>query len=145
MIVRAGSSWQTVLADLAIILFMVTAAPLSQSDEQTAAPQPSPRGTPLALYRAEPGAPKLGDWLAAQGADKRQQLTIVAQYGVGGLALALEQAKRLAGDGGEAGMRSRIVVEPGAGGVTVALGYDDPGQVLARDLRSEAGNLETRP
>lgn len=145
MIARAGSGWQTVLADLSIILFMVTAAALSQSGEMPGAPQPSPRATPLALYRAEPGAPRLADWLAAQGADKRQQLTIVAQYGEGGLGLALDQAKRLAGEAGPAGMHSRIVVEPGAGGVTAALGYDDPAQTLARDLRSEAGNPEKRP
>ena len=145
MIARAGSGWQTVLADLSIILFMVTAAALSRSGDAPAAPQLSPRATPLALYRAEPGAPGIAGWLAAQGTDKRQQLTIVAHYGEGGLALAIEQAKRLAGDAGQAGMRARIVVEPGAGGVTAALGYDDPGQVLARDLRSEAGNPETSP
>lgn len=127
MIARAGSGWQTVLADLAIILFMVTAGTLSQSGEVAAKAEPSQRATPLALYRAEPGAPPVGNWLAAQGADKRQQLTIVAQYGEGGLPAALDQARRLAAQAGQAGTRARIVVEPGAGGVTAALGFDEPG------------------
>ena len=54
MIARAGSGWQTLLADLAIILFMVTAAALSQSKDAAAiaAPQPSPRSEPLAIWRS---------------------------------------------------------------------------------------------
>ena len=154
MIARAGSGWQTVLADLAIILFMVTAATLSQQDDQpspakpagqpAATPAPSPRGMPLALYRPGPGAPPVRDWLAAQGADARQQLTIVAQYGAGGLWPALAQAGRLAGEAGAAGMRARIVVEPGAGGVSAALGFDEPGLVLARSLQTSAEAIRRR-
>jgi hypothetical protein len=117
---------------------MVTAAALAPPEDAPAAAreisrkmageQPlSPQGEPLALYRAAPGAPPLGQWLREQSADSRQQLTIVAQYRPGEQAGALSQAEALARDAGEAGMRARIVVEPGQGGATAALAFDSPG------------------
>lgn len=136
MMARAGSGWQYILADLSLILFMVTAAALASTDEAPAAPallapddadQPvSPQGQPLALYRAAPGAPPLGQWLRTQSADARQQLTIVAQYRPGEQAQALGAAQALVQDAGEAGVRARIVVEPGQGGTTAALAFDSP-------------------
>jgi hypothetical protein len=145
MIARTGSGWQYVLADLSLILFMVTAAALASTDEAPAAPQflapddadqpVSPQGQPLALYRAAPGAPRLGQWLRDQSADSRQQLTIVAQYRPGEQAQALGQAETLAQDAGEAGMRARIVIEPGQGGTTAALAFDTPAAPVARSLQ----------
>jgi hypothetical protein len=137
MIARTGSGWQYILADLSLILFMVTAAALASSDEAPAAAKPtaattrqgqplSPQGEPLALYRAAPGAPPLGQWLRDQSADARQQLTIVAQYPPGSQAEALGQAERLAQQAGEAGALARIVVEPGQGGTTASLAFDSP-------------------
>jgi hypothetical protein len=136
MMTRAGSGWQYVLADLSLILFMVTAAALASTDDGPKAPaflapddadQPlSPQGQPLALYRAAPGAPPLAQWLRDQSADARQQLTIVAQYRPGEQARALGQAEALVQDAGEAGVRARIVVEPGQGGTTAALAFDSP-------------------
>ncbi|MFA7604637.1 MAG: hypothetical protein WCY29_16690 [Novosphingobium sp.] len=143
MMVRAGSGWQYVLADLSLILFMVTAAALASTEDAPAAParaaaaapgeQPlSPQAEPLALYRAAPGAPPLGTWLRDQSADARQQLTIVARYRPGGQAEALGRAAALARDAGEAGMEARIVVEPGQGGTTAALAFDAPAASAAR-------------
>lgn len=138
---RAGSGWQYLLADLSLILFMVTAAALASAEDAPARPaRPaiaarqdaastsplSPQGEVLALYRAAPGAPPLRQWLAGQSADARQQLTIVAQYRAGEQAQALRQAAALAEDAGEAGLRARIVVEPGPGGTTAALAFDSP-------------------
>jgi hypothetical protein len=150
MIVRTGSGWQYILADLSLILFMVTAAALASSDNapahtpstlQHVAGVPaagnrplSPQAEPLALYRSAPGAPSLGQWLHQQSADSRQQLTIVAQYAPGGQAEALSQAAALARDAGEAGARARIVVEPGQGGATASLAFDAPEAAVARDL-----------
>lgn len=145
---RAGSGWQYLLADLSLILFMVTAAALASAEDapakparpavaarQEAASPPisaakasplSPQGEVLALYRAAPGAPPLRAWLHEQSADARQQLTIVAQYRAGEQARAMSQAAALAQDAGEAGLRARIVVEPGQGGTTAALAFDSP-------------------
>jgi hypothetical protein len=150
MIARAGSGWQYILADLSLILFMVTAATLASTDAPDAAKgravpddkagQPtSPRAEPLALYRAAPGAPPLGQWLREQSGDARQQLTIVAQYRPGTQAEALRQAAGLAQDAGEAGARARIVVEPGQDGTTAALAFDSP---IGMSDRAMARNLQ---
>ena len=142
MIVRAGSGWQTVLADLSMILFMVTGAALSQAEAEAeanadkAGSNPlSPEGAAMALYRAGPGAPSLTEWIETQGTGSSQQLTIVSQYAAGGLEAALGTARVLAGEAGAAGARSRIVVEPGAGGASATLAYDAPeaSQLPAKD------------
>jgi hypothetical protein len=150
MIVRTGSGWQYILADLSLILFMVTAAALASSDNapahtpttsqpiaraRSAGTRPlSPQAEPLALYRSAPGAPSLGQWLHQQSADSRQQLTIVAHYAPGGQVEALSQAAALARDAGEAGALARIVVEPGQGGASATLAFDIPEAAMARDL-----------
>lgn len=130
---RAGSGWQTVLADLSLILFMLTAAAVSSAP---AAPkprvEPAPmRGDPAAVWRPGPGAPPLGEWLKAQAADPRLRLTIVVTYGPGRRDAALAEAQRLAAAGNTP---SRVIVEPGQeGGAFAALTYDLDG--LARGLQ----------
>jgi hypothetical protein len=140
-----GSSsfgWQTSLADLSLILFMLSAAALHRQPPAKpavlhAAPaaRPAPMAEPLAVYEAAPGAPSLAKWLGQQALDPRQQLTITARYGdaPGARDAALREASRLLGEAGAAGLTARLVVEPGAGPVRVALAYDDPARV-ARDL-----------
>lgn len=127
MIARAGSGWQTVLADLSLILFMVTASAVAQAGDDASAGAPqSPAGEPLALWRMEGGAPSLGEWLAGEGADARQQLTIIAHYAPGGLAEALDRASALARTAQAAGQNARLVVEPGEPGIVASLAYDVP-------------------
>ena len=150
MIARAGSGWQTLLADLAIILFMVTAAALSQARESAVAapPQPSPRGEPLAIWRAGVDVPPLGPWLAAQSGDPRQQLTILVQFPRGGQRAALDQAQALLGQAGAAGVSARLVIEPGTGGTLASLAFDLPDAGLAQSLLGSMSNTpvkETTP
>jgi hypothetical protein len=142
MIVRAGTGWQYLLADLSLILFMVTAAALAQTVDEPKTATISPQGEPLALYRVEAGAPPLGQWLHDQSADARQQLTIVAQYVPGKQAEALGRAETLAREAGEAGTEARIVVEPGQGGTVASLAYDVPEASMARDLH-DTGQSES--
>lgn len=73
---RIGSGWQTVLADLSLILFMVTAAAVSQASPQPATGETLALGEPVAVWR--PGALSLGAWLSQQPHDPRLRLTIVA-------------------------------------------------------------------
>lgn len=112
--VRAG--WQTTLADLALILFMVTAAAMADRPEKAeAAAEASPvpaSGQPLAIYRAAPGAPPLADWLDTQPRDARQNLTIIARYPAGGSEDAATAAVALANEARAAGRTARIVIEP---------------------------------
>ena len=139
MIAQAGSGWQTLLADLSIILFMVTAGALAQSGEGAEA-QASPRAEPLAVWRSGADAPRLANWLAGQASDSRQQLSIIAHYlpeaGPGGQQAALAQASMLLADAGASGKLARLVVEPGAGGVVATLAYDQSGSGMARGLQT---------
>ena len=123
------TGWQTLVADLSIILFMVTAGSLSRPTQPPpratpAAAAPSPTARPLAVWREEPGGPTLAEWLAAQPHDPRQQLTIVVHYGhAEESALAPRMAALLAA-GTRAGVRTRLVAEPSPGGVTAGLAFD---------------------
>lgn len=113
------TGWQTTLADLSLILFMLMGAVVSAPQPQLkaqphsqparkAAPPPSAqaagdrdmpvRAEPVALYRPGPGAPALGEWLDSQGSDPRQRLTIVVPYAAGGEAAALDKARGLMQD-----------------------------------------------
>ncbi len=73
---RIGSGWQTVLADLSLILFMVTAAAVSQASPKPAAAEALALGEPVAVWR--PGTLSLAAWLAQQPRDPRLRLTVVA-------------------------------------------------------------------
>ena len=146
---RGAISWQTMLADLALILFMVTAAAMGQPAKTPAAktpatkpaPKPAPlalpwsaRGEALAIWRAGAGAPSLGAWLGAQAADQRQQLTISAAYQPGQFAKAAARAAALAAQAGAMGRKARLVIEPAdstahvPGGVDISasLAFDRP-------------------
>ncbi len=139
---RAGTGWQTLFADLSIILFMVTAAAVVPAGEAASTiAAASERSAPLAVYRSEPGAPPLGEWLAGQSTDTRQQLSIVAHYAPGGQAAALAAAQALLHQARGASAQARLVVEPGAGGITAALAFDAPDTPLAQDLQQPPTNL----
>lgn len=131
IVARAGSGWQTALADLSLILFMVAASALAHAPGNS--PRASPRAEPLAVWRAGPGMPPLAEWIASQ-ADPRQSLTIVAPYAPGRQAQALADAEALLHAAGAAGLNARLVIEPGSGAPRAALAYDDP-QRVARGLQ----------
>jgi hypothetical protein len=131
MIVRAGTGWQTLMADLSIILFMVTAAALSQAGPGPAAaapPQtpaaPSPRGEPIAVYRSGTDAPPLGAWLDDQPRDSRQMLTVLSTYTPGQQSEAMTRAANYAAHAAQRRIQVRVVVEPGTGDATATLAYD---------------------
>ncbi|MEY2942567.1 MAG: hypothetical protein RLY97_581, partial [Pseudomonadota bacterium] len=112
--------WQTLLADLSLILFMVTAAaqadsvPKKRATSAAGAAKPSQQGEALAVYRAGGHAPKLADWLKAQGQDPRQMLTIVATYADAGEEMAaLAAAADLATQAAGVGRPARLIIEPG--------------------------------
>jgi hypothetical protein len=155
MIARTVSvSWQTILADLSLILFMVTASALANSsdgplgpdtDEAGAHPAParspaphppaphppappvtpSPRAEPVGVWRAEAGAPPLPQWLNEVARDPRLRLTITVHYAPGGREAALAQALRLDTAAGPRAADARIIVEPGLpAGASAVVGFD---------------------
>ncbi len=121
MIARAGSGWQTVLADLSLILFMVMGAAVSEAPAQAPIAPPAPivlpaLGEPVAVWRAAPDGPSLAEWLATQPDDPRQRLTLVAMPADGPAVLA--EAARLP-------RPARVLIEPDLSGPPyAALTYD---------------------
>lgn len=131
MIARAGTGWQTVLADLSLILFMVMA---SAVNDAPAAPPALPAppvlpalGEPIALWRQSPEGLSLPQWLASAAPDPRLRLTIMAAPEQAPAALALSAL---------AGRPARVLIEPGTSGVVAALTYDQP-QQLAQGLQKD--------
>ncbi|MFM5918118.1 MAG: hypothetical protein ACKOOL_11385 [Novosphingobium sp.] len=128
MIARMGSGWQTVLADLSLILFMITAASVNDAKPQGVPPVIRPQlpamGEPVAVWSAAAGGPSIRDWLARTAADPRLRLTILAPPAAAQAALELAQS---------AGRPARLVIEPGMQGSPLAtLTYDQAG--LAQPL-----------
>jgi hypothetical protein len=147
VIARAAVGWQTMLADLSLILFMVTAAAMAEPAAPVAkpakpAPPPAPpaltaladpvRAQPLSVWREAPGSVGIGPWLASQQIDSRQQLTITVHYPPTGQTRALSDAARLTQEAGARGPTARIVMEPEAAGtpieVLASLAYDRAAQ-----------------
>ena len=130
MIARAGSGWQTVLADLSLILFMVTAAavndaPVVPPSAGSAPTAPPALADPVAVWRGA-DAGELARWLKTQPADPRQRLTIVAPTNAAPLALELARG---------AGRPARVVIEPDGQGAPYATLTYDQSAGLARALQ----------
>ena len=124
MMGRGVPSWQLVLADLSLILFIATAGALAHAEEAaegaagevgasaiTGAPV---SGSPVAVLRGDGSASDnalLAAWLADYRADPREQLTLTLQYPQGGFAAAQIHADTLRGLAMDAGQTPRIVLE----------------------------------
>ncbi|HWK41747.1 MAG TPA: hypothetical protein VNR60_07425 [Croceibacterium sp.] len=127
---RHSRGWQTIIADLALILFMVTAAAMDsesrKADGAGAAKEAMPmRAEPLAVYRPSPGVPSLRQWLAGQAPDARQRLTIVSRYAPGEEEQAAQAALALAT---QAGAPARMLIEPSTRSEVMAvLAFDADG------------------
>ena len=139
MIARAGSGWQTVLADLSLILFMIMASAVNEAPAKSPAAPPPPAvlpalGDPVAMWRQAPDAPPLKDWLAGAALDPRLRLTIIASPEQAPAALTLSAA---------AGRPARVLVEPGASGVYATLTYDQPAP-LAQGLQQGQAKENSR-
>lgn len=137
---RPSLTWQTILADLSLILFMVTASALSDPAAAPAAKPPlpppapkvmtaSPQGEPVGVWREAPGMPALAQWITQEGADPRLRATVLVRE-TGDARRALDHAQRLVAQLGPLESHARVVVEPSGrdgAGATVTLGYDaDP-------------------
>lgn len=144
MIARAGSGWQTILADLSLILFMASASVVVAARPGGEAVQASARSEPVAVYHARADAPPLGQWLAQQQADPRLLLTITAHYRDQSADAALASARALLAQAGDGARRARIVIEPGPDALSAVLAYDQPQGELARELQNPRGNRNSQ-
>lgn len=135
--IRNPSSWQLILADLALILFLATAAaltadsPLDEADKMKARADAAPQAQPLApsqaLFRAGPGLPTLAQWLAMQPRDPRAALTIVAEHAPGEEAKVWDDARQMAATAAAQDIRARVLIRSAQqSDLYASLAYDQP-------------------
>ena len=124
-----GHSWQLVLADLALILFLVTLTALvnssSKSDEMLA---PTPYFSPAqSLFRPTASGPTLAEWLVEQPADPRLTLTIVANHSGRDQELMWDNAQRMAASVARSEFGIRVVItKSDQSDLYASLAYDEP-------------------
>ncbi|MEL6485912.1 MAG: hypothetical protein AAFQ13_02035 [Pseudomonadota bacterium] len=134
---RKPASWQLLLADLALILFLVTAAALTRSEDAARADASVVQADPAegpgevapaqALFRAGVGPVSLAQWLEQQPRDPRAALTIVAQYPPKDQSRAWSEAREMAATAAALGVRSRVIIRSGARyEVYASLAFDQP-------------------
>lgn len=138
---RSGQGWQLILADLALILFLMTLSALPAveaeaeairdlADHDTPAADkrsiaPTEIASSQALYRPVGGGPGLAAWLAAQPRDPRATLTLFVRHRPGGEAAAWKKAQALAQDAQASGVAIRTIITAGQEeDVYASLAYD---------------------
>lgn len=133
---RGAPGWQLVLADLALILFLVTLAVLAATGGEAGnagkvAAAPAPPALQLApsqaLFRPSPDGPTLAQWLAEQPLDKRATLTVMARHQGDDRAALWDRADALAREAEAVGVRVRVVITNApVSDLYASLAYDAP-------------------
>jgi hypothetical protein len=115
MIRSSSTRWELLLADLSLILFIVSLAGLATAEthanSQAGPPSPSDNDAPSqAIYRNVAGAPQLGEWLDSQMLDPRLTLTIRVEYSGASKAASLARAAAMAGEATRRGLPVHTVL-----------------------------------
>jgi hypothetical protein len=135
MIVRHAQSWQLILADLALILFLVTLSALAveeghdgEAPEAEAPEAETPQiAAAQALFRLDPRGPSLSQWLAERPADGRATLTVFARFAASERAQIWRDAEALASEASESGFAVRVVLSRAdSSDIYASLAYDAP-------------------
>ncbi len=144
MIGTSNTGWLTTLADLSIILFMMTAADLSNAqidrNRNLETIKAVVTAEPVAIYRPEPGVMPFGEWLATQPADNRQRVTVLVRHtGTDDEKRLIAEGLKLAAPAEQAGKSPRLIVEQAERADVVAmLTYDAEPEPVARNLLEQA-------
>ena len=134
MNLRNAPGWQLILADLSLILFLVTVAALAeQSEEYEPRPEQDSRrpdaniAPAQALYRPDPGSPPIAEWLESQSPDPRATLSVISLHRAEEERRAWERALALADQARAQGVAVRIVMQSGnETDLYASLAYDTP-------------------
>ncbi|UAB78719.1 hypothetical protein INR77_03055 [Erythrobacter sp. SCSIO 43205] len=132
MIVRSAHGWQLILADLSLILFLVTLSALVSSSmggaDEAQGSASGPYVAPAqALYRKVEGGPDLDEWLSEQVDDPRAALTIIAHHSSGERDAVWEKALTWAELAQQEKVPVRVVInEADNSEIYASLAYDAP-------------------
>ncbi|MFC3099906.1 hypothetical protein [Altererythrobacter lauratis] len=117
-----GSAWLVPLADLSMILYIITAAALSAQNHSP--PQENMReggfaqGAAMAVFVDAPGGPSLADWLATRRPGPGELLTVEARYAPGDRNRTAQRADELAAAALAAGVEPRVIMQAAPAGAT---------------------------
>lgn len=130
MIIRYAQSWQLILADLALILFLLTLSALAveegieRKEEGIDTPQVA---AALALFRPDARGPSLSQWLAERPADGRATLTVFARFAESERDQIWRRAEALAREASDSGFPVRVVITRAqSSDIYASLAYDAP-------------------
>lgn len=140
MILRGQNGWQTAMADLTLILFLVVAGAYRDQPEETASSSASVTdetenvdlslGQPMAVFRPG-GDANLTRWLGDQDLASGEVATVIVRHRSGGAGTAAADAARIVAEIERAGAKARLMVEPSD--------YPETLVVIAHDQRAQDG------
>ena len=119
MSIRGLNGWQTALADLALILFVVVAAAHREGAQDGRPPETEDDpielalGQPMAVFRQR-GDADLTRWLSGQDLGPGEIATVIVRHEPGDAARAVGEASRLIAEIERTGEEARLMVEPSA-------------------------------
>ncbi len=112
MIASQSGRWDVLLADLALILFIVTLGGLVSMPTSKAAEKPKLAIAPSqALFRKVEGGPSIGEWLEGQPRDPRATVTIFVSYRPDDASASLTTAAQLIKEARSSGVAVRTVIK----------------------------------
>lgn len=141
MIRGTNGSWLVPLADLSLILFIVTGGALTASlgreeDMPATRPESGPaEGVSAAIFVDAPGAPPLAEMLAAHPVSAGEQLTVQGYYAQGHRGEVVARVERLATQAIAQGVQPRVILQPASQTLVIARFAHDADPELARGLQ----------
>lgn len=134
---RGYAGWLVSLADLSLILFIVTGSALTTDVVSPVSVEGrSAKGIPAAVHVDASDAPPLVEMLAAHPLSAGEQLTIEGHYAPGERASVAMRAERLAQQAIAVGVEPRVILQPSHRTAVVALSAHDRAPELAYALQS---------
>lgn len=143
-----GQAWLVPFADMALILFVITAAGLATAPDASSSAQnaldgdaPSQglgEGVASAVFVDSAQGPPLGPWLASHPLAQGEQLTIMCQYTDAETRSSVAaRCEALAAEAMTQGKPPRVIVQEGPAQQVIAYFAADLDPLLARNLLTE--------
>lgn len=119
---HSPTGWAIMLADLALILFIVSANQAESHGDPVAVEAPT---VPQAIFEASDDAPPFAEWLKDQELGQGAIMEIAIDYERGHFDEAYGSARDLLEEADAAGLRPRVVFAEGEPSTRVVMTYGD--------------------
>lgn len=144
MIRGDNNSWLVPLADLSLILFIVTGATLAGTLGKAPAEEEEARsmggiaqGVPASVHIDFEDGPSLSEWLLQYSPGPGEQLTIQAMHTPQDRAAVIQRAEQLAQQAISAGQQPRVIIQPASETRITSIFAHDRDPQMAQSLLPE--------